>query len=207
MLNLILPQYCVGCGKEGSCLCFFCEESISKQSGTLFLSGNNLKVVLFAGAFKNPIWKNLIHQFKYEKVFNLSGLLAKEMAKVVRAHIPREDFLLVSIPLYWWKKQSRGFNQAEVLAKSLAKKLDRKFCPALWRIRNTKTQTALSQKERQENVKNVFQLNPRFRDFIQGKNVLLVDDVFTTGATLNEAAKVLKRAGAREVWGLVVARD
>ncbi|MBI2263179.1 hypothetical protein HYU72_00850, partial [Candidatus Berkelbacteria bacterium] len=79
MLHLILPQYCLGCGKEGSALCLSCEESISKQGGILFLPGNNLKVVLFAGWFKETIWKNLIHQFKYEKVFGLSGLLAEKM--------------------------------------------------------------------------------------------------------------------------------
>ncbi len=171
------------------------------------MPGNNLKVVLFAGWFKETIWKNLIHQFKYEKIFGLSGLLAEKMGEVARAHIFREDFLLVPIPLYWRKKQSRGFNQAEVLARALAEKLDRKFCPALWRIRGTASQTALTKNERLENVKNVFQLNPRFRDFIQNKNILLVDDVFTTGATLNEAAKVLKKAGAGEVWGLVAVKD
>ena len=122
-----------------------------------------------------------------------------------------QNSILVPIPLSKNRKNWRGFNQSEILTKTLAKKFGVEYSNSLIRIIETKTQVGLSRDERKKNVKGAFSLRSsrhpeldlgsRLRD----KNFILVDDVYTSGATMQEAAKVLKRAGANSVWGMTVA--
>jgi ComF family protein len=116
-----------------------------------------------------------------------------------------ESELILPVPLHRRRERTRGFNQSRILAKSLSCKIERP-CEGhvLVRTRNTASQTGLSHRQRRLNVAHAFVV--RNSDRILGKNCLLVDDVFTTGATLNEVAKVLKQAGARKVLALTVAR-
>lgn len=121
----------------------------------------------------------------------------------------QEDFfqarVLVPIPLHWYRKNWRGFNQAEILGKEIALKLKIDFCPdLLLRTRSTKPQVKLKGKERKKNVRGAFKLNPKYR--ILDTEYLLFDDVWTTGATMKECARVLKKAGVKKVFGLTLAR-
>jgi ComF family protein len=108
--------------------------------------------------------------------------------------------------LFIKKQKRRGFNQAEEIGKIISEKI---YIPLkvdnLIRIKNTDSQTKLNKKQRIENIKNAFIIKDK--DTIKGKIIFLIDDVYTTGATMEECAKVLKKAGAREVWGLVAARE
>ncbi|MCJ7787036.1 ComF family protein, partial [Patescibacteria group bacterium] len=109
------------------------------------------------------------------------------------------EFLLISVPLEKRKLKQRGFNQAEELAKELSKSLKISlFNDVLIKIKETLPQVELSGKEREENIKDAFLCQNREK--IQGKRILLVDDVYTTGSTMEEGARVLKIAGAKEVW-------
>jgi len=112
--------------------------------------------------------------------------------------------LIMPVPLHKKRLRWRGFNQSELLAKGIKKyfNLDLRL-DELIRTKHKKPQTKLSGRKRKENVKGCFFWKG---DWLDGKNIILVDDVITTGSTLNECAKVLKENGAGEVWGLVVAR-
>ncbi|MCX6759718.1 MAG: ComF family protein [Candidatus Nealsonbacteria bacterium] len=115
------------------------------------------------------------------------------------------DFILIPVPLDKKRLRWRGFNQAEELSKELAKFLKIPSIPnSLTKIKETFPQIKLSDKERKENVRGVFLIKDR--ELIKNKNILLVDDVYTTGATMEECAIVLKKAGAKDIIGVVVAR-
>ena len=116
--------------------------------------------------------------------------------------------LIIAVPLHKKRLRERKFNQAILLSKSIAKLAPSlKFYPDfLLRTKYTKSQTALSQKDRGQNLRNVFALNTKYYGVVQGKTILLVDDVMTTGTTLEECARILKKAGAAMVVGVVVAK-
>jgi ComF family protein len=147
----------------------------------------------------------IVHAFKYEGRrsigVTLGGLLrsaSSDLLSDVRAVVP--------VPLHPWRRLARGFNQAEDLSRLLGLPV----VHALWRVRSTAPQTGLTAAGRRRNVRGAFRLSPLLRSkalaSIAGQRIVLVDDVWTTGATLNECARVLKDAGATEVRALTVAR-
>jgi len=115
-----------------------------------------------------------------------------------------KDTLLVPIPLHPMRARKRGYNQSLLLANGLAKRFDLTVADCLSRVKNTVPQVGLSQKERQENIKDAFALKSgvNMQDVAQ---VFLIDDVVTSGATLKEAAKLLKKVGVGKVWGVTLA--
>ena len=150
------------------------------------------------GAYEGVL-RQLIHLYKYGRVktlaWPLSGLLAQAM--------PRDEAFdaTVPVPLYWRRRLQRGFNQAELLARGLSRRTGIPVVKALGRLRPTPAQAGLSNSARRQNVSQAF----RARN-VQGKRILLIDDVMTTGATAASCAAALKRAGARSVSLLTVAR-
>ncbi len=144
----------------------------------------------------------MIHQFKYRPCRSLGHSLATWMADAVaelRVHV------IMPVPLHRSRLHYRGFNQALLLARGVADRFSLPLCyDNLYRSRPTRPQVELSGMDRVRNVAGAFGL---FRPLqVAGKSVLLVDDVFTTGATMNECARVLKEAGATEVKALTLAR-
>ena len=152
------------------------------------------------------VLRELIHAFKYEGRRSLAqplGALLRERS----VHALGDAACVVPVPLFAWKRLRRGFNQAA----DLAARLDLPVVHALWRVRLTTSQTGLSAAQRRRNVRGAFRLSPflspRTHDrFIDGRTVALVDDVMTTGATLDACADVLVKAGVREVRVLTLAR-
>lgn len=123
------------------------------------------------------------------------------------AELAAEADVILPVPLHRKRLFARRYNQSALLAKSVAEKAKRRCLPGgLVRLRHTLQQKGLSRKERRDNVKNAFAVNGRYMQEIKGKNALLVDDVFTSGATLNECARTLKKHGAEKVFVLTVAR-
>lgn len=168
------------------------------------------------GVFSSLVYvgvvKKLVYKFKYPPYltslhgmltdFFHEGLIQKEMFY----SILKQKGVLVPIPLHDSKLRKRGYNQSLFLAQGLGQKLDMPVEDMLKRIKNTKTQVNLSQKERAENIKGAFGFQSRYLDKVKEyKQVFLVDDVVTSGATLKEAAKLLKRAGVKKVWGITLA--
>ena len=153
------------------------------------------------GSYEGTL-RDLIHLFKYAKVESLAGPLGRMMLSVAPAD--GEFDYVVAMPMHWRKRWQRGFNQAELLARPIARFYGVKLSRCLRRSRYTKAQASLGQKERLANLENSFCVrNPAA---LVGKRVLLIDDVFTTGATLRAAAAALKDAGVSHVSALALAR-
>lgn len=164
----------------------------------------SLNGIIYAAKFNGSV-KEMIHYLKYNKYQTIAASLAKLVLKKLQISKVTKDSIIVPVPLHWSRYWQRGFNQSELIAKIISKNLKLEYISALKRIKNTAQQMRLKRQGRLENLKDAFKIeNP---ELISGKNILLVDDVATTGATLNECAKVLKRAGAKKVWGVVVAKD
>ena len=156
--------------------------------------------------FYEDILMTAIHQFKYKgkKIFAdpLGALLFRFATSWVQES---RTLLTIPVPLHPKRLRERGFNQSLLLARYVAKQLETELdFLSLRRVRHTSPQTALGRKERRKNVRNAFQVvNP---SAVKAREVLLVDDVATTGNTLNECAKALRRAGCKKVLCLTIAR-
>lgn len=147
--------------------------------------------------------RQALHSLKYHRNLGLGDALAQHLAEYVSTlGWPVE--LIIPIPLGKKRMKERGYNQAGLVASPLAFYQKWRYIPgALIRIRETRTQVGLTVAERKENVRGAFQARERF---VRGKNILLMDDVATTGATLAEGAAALMNAGAKSVYGLTLAR-
>jgi ComF family protein len=155
--------------------------------------------------YEGPILK-AIHRLKYGAKSFLAGSLGPLLARFSEERIKNPGHLLtMPVPLHPKRVRERGFNQSLLLARHVAKglKSDLDFL-SLRRVRYTLPQTRLAKKERQKNVWGAFQL--KNRDTVKGKTILLVDDVITTGNTLNECARVLKKGGSGKVFCVSLAR-
>jgi ComF family protein len=150
-----------------------------------------------AGRYEGAL-REIIHAFKYEGRRSLAHPLGRMIRDADRSVLEDCDYV-VPVPLHPWRRMRRGFNQAG----DLAKRLDRPVVDALWRIRATTSQMALPADARRRNIRGAFLCSPFAR--VEDHVVVLVDDVRTTGATLDECATVLLEAGAREVRALTVA--
>lgn len=156
--------------------------------------------------------RGLIHLLKYGEVKTAAVPLGKLLAVAIeKLGRPAAPLLVVPVPLDGRKQRERGFNQSELLARLALAHLKEQGCSAwelhannLKRIRKTESQTGLTRHQRRANVRGAFALADRAA--VRGRSVLLVDDVLTTGTTLNECARVLRSAGAEKVWVATVAR-
>lgn len=146
--------------------------------------------------------RKLIHEFKYGGVKPLDA----KLGKLLNGALPREQQfdVIVPMPLHWRKLLQRGFNQAELLAKFVSRRSGIRLVNALRRRKKTDPQAGLTRSQRRSNVAGAFEV--RRTDAVEGRHVLLIDDVLTTGATASACASVLKRAGARRVTLLTLAR-
>lgn len=169
----------------------------------------------FCAVSYKGIVKKLIYNFKYKPY--LSDLNKSLVELFYESLIQNELFMnkinksnghsivFTPIPLHPKKLRRRGYNHAELLAKGLSKKLNIPVSSILERTKETKVQYGLKLKDRKENVKEAFIVNSKHK--IPNANIFLVDDILTSGSTLLEAARILKKNGAKKVWGLTLARD
>ncbi|WP_206458760.1 ComF family protein [Anaerovorax sp. IOR16] len=149
--------------------------------------------------------KDIIHKFKYHD----GAYIGKKLAQLMMERLEVEDFsidAIVSVPMFLEKEKSRGYNQATVLAKELSRLIEIQYINNLLiRNRNTVPMSELSAEERIRNVKNAFTINENYYNIVQDKIILLVDDVYTTGNTVNECSRILKECGAGKVYVLTFA--
>ncbi len=185
---------CTKCGDEVSVFDNFCEDC---KNSAPHQFDKALCVAKYSG-----IARNMVRALKYngDKFFSKTmGELMSE--KLKQSEILRQIDFVVPVPLFKNRLEERGFNQSELLAKTVAKQCNLVLnLTAIKRIKNTPTQTALSKDERQKNVKNCFEIADKklFKD----ATVLVIDDIITTGATIDEISKLLKRAKAKSVFAL-----
>jgi len=211
LLNLIFPEFCIGCKKEGTYLCQDCLSLINISNTSLKIE-KEIKTIYCATDYNNLIIKRLITTFKYKPFAKeLSKTLAfiiiiyfQNLEKLPDFFKKKNEFLLIPIPLYKKRLKWRGFNQTEEISKILSEIFKIPLAlNILVKTRQTIPQLNLPQEKRKENVKGVFACTKP--ELIKGKNILLIDDVITTGATIQEAAKTLKKSGAKQILGIVVA--
>jgi ComF family protein len=154
-----------------------------------------------AGEYDGSL-REIIHAFKYDGRRSLAPPLAA-MMRQCGADLLRGADLVVPVPLHPWRRIRRGFNQAD----DLARRLDLPVCRALWRTRATAPQAQLDHAQRRRNVRAAFRLSPLVAPSrLKGAHVVIIDDVRTTGATLDACARILKDAGVRDVSAVTVAR-
>lgn len=227
LLDLLFPKFCVNCRRLGDYICPNCFIYLSFDVSNICAvcsrpsidgmthPGCRNKYSIdgtFVGLEYNPIMKKLVYQFKYKPYLSdLDKFLAELLSEALIQKedfmkLPSRDFVLVPIPLYKTRRRSRGYNQSELLAKQLAKKLQLGVQPLLVRIKDTKTQVGQTKKERRKNLANAFAIS-NIKYQMSNVSLFLVDDILTTGATFDSAARVLKRAGAKEVFGIALSKE
>lgn len=226
LLDLLFPRHCLGCGKTGSYFCASCLNLVvvfpericpvcQKGSfggithpGCARPQGLDGLTTVFA---YGGLIEKAIKKIKYHFVSDLSSELVELFLSFIGedktfAEFCREKPILIPIPLHAARLRWRGFNQSELLGRLIAENLGLDFAPDLLaRVKNTQPQVELDKEKRGQNIKGAFSLAPSIL-VSQSPSILLFDDVWTSGATLREAAKVLKRAGTTKVWGLTLAR-
>ena len=225
-LDLIFPKECSGCGREGVWLCQKCFSSVKLRQTQFCLEckqetnfgkfcprcalNYNLDGTLIACHYEQKIVEKMIETFKYSFVKDLYKDLGKLLSLFLNDLLNKKwqtfnvkKSLIMPVPLSTFRKRWRGFNQAEFLARLIAKNFNLDLSVnELIRIKHIKPQVKLNKAQRENNIKNCFNWNACD---LAGRQIILIDDVATTGATLNECAKVLKLHGAGKVWGLVLA--
>ncbi len=218
LLDLIFPKTCVGCGKIGFYLCQTCVGKISyldkqycSECGRGAIGGQThpacqkawgLDGLISLTYFSFPINK-VIYALKYHFATDLVAEVTSKI-NVEKNLLSDKNFYLLPVPLHERRQNYRGFNQSEILGRIYAKDLGLLFSTEyIIRAQNTRAQVGLKRGSRLANVKGAFKLQ---KD-VSGKSFVVFDDVWTTGATLKNIAQVLKRNGAKEVWGLTLARS
>jgi len=214
IFDLLFPKFCLSCQREGNYLCEDCQSILgvlnTHQKHQTHSPAGGLKDLYFALPYQQPLIKNLIKLFKYqpfvkELVIPLTSLIITHFQLIEKSTADFVNFILVPVPLERKKLKWRGFNQAEEIGKELANFFGIPLITnCLIKIKETLPQVELSDEERRENIKGAFLVKDK--ELIKNKKILLVDDVYTTGATMEECARVLKKAGAKEVIGIVIAR-
>jgi competence protein ComFC len=227
--SLLYPPVCTICGanvRAGEYLCSHCESKTIRIiapfcqtcsepfegaiTGAFTCANCAHRTIHFdaaVAAFRSRgIVRELIHDFKYRRQIYLRHLVARWLCAAMnderlRAH---RFNIIIPVPLHPARQRERGFNQATLLAELLSAEISIQSKPLLERIRYTTTQTALDRAERMENLHDAFRLRKNMD--VRGLQVLLIDDVLTTGSTLSECARVLKRAGAISVYAATAAR-
>jgi ComF family protein len=213
LLDLLLPPACPGCGREGEVLCDTCavpfhrriEEPAGAPLGLPSDLPDGVLQLEWCAAFTGPV-RAAVHALKYGGERRLVGPLAALMAERWR-RTSRGGDLLVPVPVHAARRRERGFDQAEELARVVGRILDVEVATCLARRQKTTAQHALGRSDRARNVGHAFAVAPRREASVEGRWVVLVDDVMTTGATLRGCAAVLHEAGARGVSALTLARE
>lgn len=230
--KLLLPFTCIACESVGNYICRSCLDSVPirrnnlcprcEKNNTLLgevcqaclmRRGYYLDGVLVATYYDHPIASKLIKDFKFLGFKENAKYLAEILSKKIKLSpgFLLEESILVGVPIHLKKFRLRGFNQTELILEELQKlmakdaikiKTDKEII--LKNIFHTAQSKTKSMTERRKNVKNTFAVNEKKKI---PQNIIILDDVMTTGATLNEMARVLKNGGAKNVWGLIVARE
>lgn len=231
LLEFVFPSniYCISCGKPidsdapyslcGACLrelhwadrwtCQKCGKPLTPNATELLCRDCTEGERQFEKAYSCVLYgtaeREIIHRFKYNERTYYGEPLAKLMQERLIHEAWKED-LILPVPMYKGKERRRGYNQAALLAKSLSKKRGTPFrSDLLIRRRDSVPMSKLNAVERRENSKNLFRITPGKGTLLRGKTILLVDDVYTTGSTMEACSAVLKAEGVKEIYCITFA--
>ena len=218
-VDLLFPPYCGGCGKSGKRWCEECQSRVpyvqdpfcqtcgipTKQKQICEKCKVNpptYQMMRSWAVFDGPV-QNALHTLKYRRNIGIGDALALQMKNFARLLNWKVD-LLVPVPLGKNRLKERGYNQVGLVAHPLACEIGLTYAPnALWKSRETRSQVGLSVSQRRENVYKAYQASP---EIVKHKSILLMDDVATTGSTIQSCTQALLDAGALDVYALTIAR-
>ncbi|MDR0650185.1 MAG: double zinc ribbon domain-containing protein [Candidatus Peribacteria bacterium] len=228
-LDFLFPRECVGCHKVGTYLCIDCKKSLyahpeicpfchknSPDFQTCFsckAKEDSLEGIIIGFSYQNLL-KKLILKVKFGHKKDIVAFLAERLALLVQTHsklaplVSQHQLFLSFVPSHWRRKYlEKGYNQSELLAKTLANQLGLHMLPLARKRKYTVSQLKLSRSQRATNLKDVF-VPQRLEQLPHGATVLFVDDVTTTGSTLLQIARVVKNIrNDLHIWGAVLARN
>lgn len=229
VLDILFPKKCVGCNESETYFCQSCVSNILQtdlncpQCTNLSIGGLThpncerefgLDGLWSLGLYQGSL-KKAIQKLKYEPalVRNFAPVLVDIFMEYWVKHKPfiydeiknSKEWVIIPVPLHWYRENKRGFNQSKLIGQLLSKKLGLAYCDGLKRVRYTASQVKLKRGERRDNINDAFVVTSNYT-LSPKPFTLLIDDVWTTGATLKECCKVLKKAGAKKVWAVTLAR-
>jgi len=213
ILDIFFPPICLNCKKyleekeKPDLICGNCFQSI-KIYKNLFRPSSQL-ILAAVTSYGNSATKELIHCLKYKGFLKAQKPLGEILIKYLsNLDLRLENCIVVPVSLYPSRRRKRGFNQAEILADIISRYFNIPVrTDVLKRIKDTKSQIETkSRKERAENLKGSFEISAGGKEIMKNKNIILVDDVYTSGATMNAAIKTIRRYNKNRIIGIVVAK-
>ncbi len=229
ILDLLFPKRCVGCKKldtyyctdcisnilQTDLVCPKCEQlAVGGQTHPICKRRYGLDGLWSLGIYQGSL-REAIKQLKYGRVSGLAETLVDILVEYWGKYQPfvleqikkskGEGWVVIPVPLHWWRSNDRGFNQSSLIGQTLSKKLGLDYCEGLKRVRYTKPQVKIKGYDRHQNIRDAFEISPNYT-LHPKPYTLLIDDVWTTGSTLRECAYVLKRNGVKKVWAITLAR-
>ncbi len=213
ILDIIYPQMCGICGKVNrKSICRKCEISLEKQAQFAIINegqeieNKNFNEIIYIFKYEGLIRKIII-DFKFNEKAYLNKTLVDFMIKNKKIFQKIINYdTIVPVPISKKRQKERGYNQSLLIAKEIAKKTNiqiNKDC--LIKTKNIIEQSKLNREERDANIQNVYQL--KNKEILLNKKILLIDDIYTTGSTVNECSKILRQANPKKIGILVLAKD
>lgn len=231
IISIIFPRICSLCGKtlpfnSKQNICEQCLQNLPKLEGLIChkcslplpdggatCSDCKSNKDIYFDVLKSPYtysskMKKLIKKLKYSKKTFLAKELSLQMANfIIKENIDKNIDIVIPVPMHWFKKWKRGYNQAELLADGISKIINNPiYNNILIRTKYTKPQFNLKKQQRQENLENMFAINKKYIDVIKNKRILLIDDVATTCSTANQCAKILKEHKVKNIIVVTLSR-
>lgn len=225
--DILAPKKCYSCNKEWYFLCKKCFNQLDNYSEFCYVCKKNSEKfqvhnccidkiyydnLIVLTHYRNKIIKKLIIDFKFywkkDIAEDLALLMSKKLLKLNLKILNNKDVLVLNIPMTFFRKLKKWYNQSELLAKEVSNNLwlnhNKNF---LKKIKNTKQQSQLQKEFRLNNLKNSFKINDKYLNKLNNKTIILIDDVVSTGSTINEISKILKENWALKIIWLCIASD
>ena len=218
IIDLIYPKMCSGCRREGRHICEDCQRKIGEigqicpmcckpsLDGWTHPRCQEARGMerLIVGLPYRGVVQQCLKKIKYKSAWEIINFLFEVWKKKIGFQMLDsrcQECIVTSVPMWSQKERERGFNQAKILAELMGESMD-----LLERVRETRPQYGLKKEARRENVEGAFMVRYECTNEQMKQRIILVDDVWTTGATMRECARVLKENGVKEVWGVALAR-
>lgn len=201
LIEVVYPRenYCIICKTEDCFgICDICKKSVKTIN-------DSYQDEIISYGYYGGVLKDLILKFKYKSNFTAGDILTEFLEEYIIKNFEYKDYIITYIPLSKKSKKARGFNQCEYIAKKIAGDLSIEVLEVLIKLKETKEQKKLKKDDRYENIKNAFEVKKGIN--VRSFRIILIDDVTTTGATLQEACKLLKKFGVKEIKLLTLAKS
>ncbi len=211
ILNLIYPPSCGICGKiDSNFLCIKCQKQLEKNAKFEIVQNTNTNYYfqqhLYIFEYQGIIRKAIIDYKFNEKSYFYKTIVNFLLKNKKFFSILKSYDTIIPVPISKKRRKERGYNQSELIAKEIAKNLGIEYnTDCLFKVKNIVEQSKLNKEERQKNIQGVYELHKQNR--LQNKKILLIDDIYTTGSTVNECCKILKQASPKQIEVFTLAKD